>query len=64
MTALRDAGSDAYRRKALKLYNRSNNEAMPELSIEFQSLAMAYKRLAEKEDRKALLEAKEEFDET
>jgi hypothetical protein len=36
--------SDAYRRKALDLYNRANNQAKPELSIEFQALAMAYMR--------------------
>jgi hypothetical protein len=36
--------SDAYRRKALELYNRANNEAQPELSIEFQALATAYMR--------------------
>ena len=36
--------SDAYRRKALELYDRANNEARPGLSIEFQVLAMAYMR--------------------
>jgi hypothetical protein len=39
--------SDAYRRKALELYNRANNEAKPELSIEFQALGMAYMRHSE-----------------
>jgi hypothetical protein len=36
--------SDDYRRKALELYNRANTEAKPELSIELQTLAMAYMR--------------------
>ena len=55
--------SDAYRRKALELYNRANNEAKPELSIEFQALATAYMRLAEMADRKTLLDPKKDLDE-
>ena len=35
---------DAYQRKALEHYKRANSEAKPELSIEFQALAMAYMR--------------------
>ena len=42
--------SDDYRRKALELYKRANNEAEPELSVEFQALATAYMRLAAFED--------------
>jgi hypothetical protein len=55
--------SDAYRRKGLELYNRANNEAQPELSIEFQTLAMAYMRLAEMADRNTLLDPDEPIDE-
>ena len=55
--------SDAYRRKALELYNRANNEAKPELSIEFQALAMEYMRLAEMADRNTLLDPDDPIDE-
>ena len=38
------SSSDAYRRKVVELYRLANNEANPELSIEFQALATAYMR--------------------
>jgi hypothetical protein len=48
---------------ARDLYNRADNEAKPELSIERQVFAMAYMRLAEMADRNVLLDPKEDIDE-
>ena len=42
--------------------SRANNEAKPELSIEFQALATAYMRLAEMADRNTLLDPDDPID--
>jgi hypothetical protein len=45
---------DEYRRKALGLRSKANQESRPEVRNEFQALAMAYMRLAEMADRRTL----------
>lgn len=44
---------DEYRRKALQLCSKANQETKPEVRNEYQALAMSYMRLAEMADHRA-----------
>ena len=57
------ASGDVYRFKALELCDLANQEQRLEVRREFESLAMAYIRLAKMADRKTLLDPKDYIDE-
>ena len=44
---------DEYRRKALQLCSKANQETKPQVRNEYQALAMSYMRLAEMADHRA-----------